>query len=188
MPKTQCRITVHMVCSLDGFIAKPDNSISRFNSSSPYPKGVDMEDPGQFLKSVDCFIMGSGTYALATSLAPDYGWPYGEVPTFVLTSQDLETDRASIRFHKGELTAFIREEICPKYKNVWVVGGAITVGEFLRQQLADEIRINILPILLGSGLPFFKFTELEQNLELKDSKAYKNGMVELCYAVRKSGE
>ncbi len=69
-----------------------------------------------------------------------------------------------------------------------VVGGALTVGEFLRTQLADEIRINILPILLGSGLPFFKYTDLEQNLELKDSKAYKNGMVELCYAVRKSGE
>ncbi len=120
MSNTQCRIIVHMVCSLDGFIAKPDNSITWFNSSSPYPKGVDMEDPGQFLKSVDCFIMGSGTYALASALAPDYGWPYGEVPTFVLTNQDLETDRTSIRFHKGDLTAFIREEINPKYKNVWL--------------------------------------------------------------------
>lgn len=144
-----------------------------------------MENPELFLKSVDCFIMGSGTYALATALSPEYGWPYGDVPTIVLTGQNLESDRASIRFHKGDLTALIREEINLKYKNVWVVGGAITVGEFLRQQLAHEIRINILPILLGSGLPFFKNMEQEQSLELKDSKAYKNGMVELCYILRK---
>ena len=57
--------------------------------------------------------------------------------------------------------------------------------EFIRLQLAHEIRLSVLPILLGGGLLFFDQLGLEQPLHLKDVTAYKNGMVELWYQVRK---
>jgi len=53
-------ITIHMVSSLDGIIAKSDNSISWFESSSPYEKGVSGENAEEFLKTIDCYVMGSG--------------------------------------------------------------------------------------------------------------------------------
>lgn len=55
----------------------------------------------------------------------------------------------------------------------------------IRLKLADEIRVSILPIILGDGLPFFDHIGQEQTLHLKDTRAYKNGMVELCYEVKK---
>ena len=57
--------------------------------------------------------------------------------------------------------------------------------EFLRLQLADEISVSILPIILGDGLLFFDHIGQEQTLHLKNATAYKNGMVELCYEIKK---
>ena len=58
------------------------------------------------------------------------------------------------------------------------------VKEFIRLKLADEIRLSVLPIILGEGTPFFDRIGQEQLLHLKDVTAYKSGMVELWYEVR----
>ena len=178
-------ITIHMVSSLDGIIAKKDNDISWFATSHTYDKGVDFEDPEEFLKTIDCYVMGSRTYELAVELSKQHGWAYGNTPTIVLTNRKLQTTRDNIEFHSGDLVRFVNENLKPKYKNVWVVGGSALTKDFIRLQLADEIRQTILPIILGDGLLFFDHIGREQALHLKDSKAYRNGMVELCYTVKK---
>ena len=57
--------------------------------------------------------------------------------------------------------------------------------DFIRLKLADEIRLSILPIVLGDGTPFFDHIKQEQALHLKDVTAYKSGMVELWYEIKK---
>ena len=79
----------------------------------------------------------------------------------------------------------MNERLKPNYKNVWLVGGAQLSTDFIRLNLADEIRQSILPIILGEGMPFFKQLDREKELHLKDVTAYKSGMVELCYKIRK---
>jgi len=79
----------------------------------------------------------------------------------------------------------VNERLKPKYKNVWVVGGAMLAKDFIRLNLADEIRQSIIPIILGDGILFFDQLGQEQALHLKDVKAYKSGVVELCYEIRK---
>jgi dihydrofolate reductase len=174
-----------MVSSLDGIIAKKDNNISWFETSDNYDKGVIAEDPEEFLKTIDCYVMGSKTYELATELSKDHGWAYGDKPTTVLTNRNLQTDRQNIEFYSGDLNKFVNERLKPKYKNVWVVGGSVLTKDLIRLKLADEIRVSILPIILGDGLLFFDHIGQEQVLHLKDTKAYKNGMVELCYEIKK---
>jgi len=186
MSKEKFRITVHMVSSLDGIVAKNDNSISWFESSSNYEKGVDSEDPEEFLKTIDCYIMGSKTYELALELSKEYGWAYGDKPTIVLTKRRLSTDRKNIEFYSGDLFKLVNERLKPNYSNVWVVGGPILCRDFINLKLADEIRVSILPIILGKGLPFFYQINQEQALQLKDSKTFKNGMIELSYEIKNS--
>lgn len=53
--------------------------------------------------------------------------------------------------------------------------------EFIRLNLADEIILSIMPVILGDGLPFFDHVGEERALHLKDVTAYKNGVVELWY-------
>lgn len=66
-------LTIHMVSSLDGIIAKKDNSVSWFETSDHYEKGVTGQDPEAFLKTIDCYVMGARTYEHALELSKSYG-------------------------------------------------------------------------------------------------------------------
>src|SRR4029077_16117779 len=80
-------VTLHMVSSLDGFIAKKDNSVSWLDSpGSVYEAGVSIsqEEIANFIKAIDCYVLGSRTYEHALEL----GWPYGDSPAVVVTSRE----------------------------------------------------------------------------------------------------
>jgi len=174
-----------MVSSLDGIIARPDNSVSWFEISDNYEKGVAAEISGQPDKTIDCYVMGSRTYEHALELSRDHGWVYGDTPTVVVTKRNLRIERDNVELYAGDLERLVSERLRPKYKNVWLVGGAALVKSFMRLKLADEIRLSILPIVLGGGRLFFDQVGMEQPLHLMDVMAYRNGMVELWYEVRK---
>ena len=180
-------VTVHMVSSLDGFVAKKDNSISWFETSSHYEKGVEIseEERKQFLKAIDCYVMGSRTYEHALELSKAYGWPYGNVPTIVVSKRKLPVERPNVELYSGDLTSLINDRLKPAFKNVWIAGGPTLAKSLIKLNLADEIRLSILPIILGDGMLFLDQAGLEQALELKDVTTYKNGMVELRYAITK---
>ena len=173
-----------MVSSLDGIIAKTDNSVSWFETSDYYEKGIGEQDSEEFLKTIDCYVMGSRTYEHALELSKSYGWAYGEVPTIVLTHRKLPMDRQNIEFYSGDLNKLVNERLKLNYKNVWMVGGAMLAKDFIRLKLANEIRVTIMPLILGDGKMFFDHIGQEQALHLKDVTAYKSGMVELLYEIR----
>ena len=187
MATDEFKITIHMVSSLDGYIAKKDNSVSWFETSDKYENGTSFSEQDQetFLKTIDCYLMGSRTYEHALELSKSYGWAYGDIPTIVLTHRKLPIDRQNIETYSGDLIKLVNERLRPNHKNVWLVGGAELTKDFIRLNLADEIRQSIIPIMLGNGLPFFDQIGKEQPLHLKDLTAYKNGMVELCYEIKK---
>ncbi|MEZ4935692.1 MAG: dihydrofolate reductase family protein [Saprospiraceae bacterium] len=186
MAKLTSKITIHMVSSLDGFIGKPDGDVSWMQSKDNYEKGADLteEEIVAFLNSIDCYVMGSKTYEHALEL----GWLYGDTPVIVLTNRNLLKERETVQFYAGDLNQLVLHQLKPQYKNIWMVGGANLTKEFIRLGLADEIVISIMPVLLGDGILFFDKIGMEQNLHLKDVKAYKDGMVELTYAIRKGAD
>ena len=177
------KVTIHMVASLDGFIAKKDGSVSWMQSSDTYEKGVTLTDEyiAEFLKSIDCYVMGSRTYEHALEL----GWPYGDTPVIVLTHRDLPTGKKNVEFYSGDLNKLVNDQLKPIYKNIWMVGGAAITRDFIRLKLADDIILSIMPIILGEGTPFFDCIGHEQALHLKDVTAYKDGMVEMWYELKK---
>ncbi|HEY7730007.1 MAG TPA: dihydrofolate reductase family protein [Gaiellaceae bacterium] len=177
---TTPRVTVHMVSSLDGFIARSDGSVSWLETSDRYDPGVDGEDAAEFLETVGCFVVGSRTYETALEL----GWPYGDVPTIVLSHRDLPVTRESVELYSGDLTRLVNDRLKPRYGNIWVVGGSTVAGDFIRLQLADDVRLSIAPVLLGEGVPFFDRIDGEWALHLKDVTAYRNGIVDLWYEIR----
>ena len=175
------RVTIHMVSSVDFFIASKDNSVSWLETVDSYEEGVTGEDVEEFVKTIDCYVMGSRTYEHALVL----GWPYADTPTVVLSHRELRSDRKSVEFYAGDLAKLVNERLKPRFKNIWVVGGAAVAKDFIRMKLADDIRITIIPILLGDGTPFVDHLGEEHPLHLKDVTAYKNGLVELWFEIRK---
>lgn len=176
-----------MVSSLDGIIAKKDNSVSWFETVDHYEKGIEItqQDAAAFIKTIDCYVMGAHTYEHALELSKNYGWVYGDVPTIVLSRRNLPIERPNVQLYSGNLEKLVNEHLKPNYKSVWLVGGAILAKNFILAKLADEIRLTVLPVILGDGLLFFDQIGQEQALHLKDVRPYKNGMVELCYEVKK---
>jgi dihydrofolate reductase len=146
---------------------------------------MDPEFVEAFLRTIDCYVMGSRTYETALRFeAQGLGWAYGDKPTFVLTSRDLPKNRKTVAFHSGDLAEFVNVRLRPAFRSIWVVGGGALSGECLRLGLADEVRYSIVPILIGDGIPFFDKIDRDIPLHLVEVKAYKSGMVGLRYAVR----
>jgi dihydrofolate reductase len=187
MPGTKSCVTIHMVASLDGFIARTDGSVDWLETSDEFADGETMP-PGfieEFLKTIDCYVMGSRTYELALAFeAQGFGWTYGDKPTFVLTSRTLPRTRETVEFYAGDLARFVNERLRPKFRSIWFVGGGELSGECLRLGLANEVRYSIVPVLIGEGIPFFQALDKDIALHLMEVKAYKNAMVELRYEVR----
>jgi dihydrofolate reductase len=190
MANTDSRVTIHMAASLDGFIARKDGSVDWMETSDEFSDG-DTMDPGfieAFLKTIDCYVMGSRTYETALRFeAQGLGWAYGDKPTFVLTSRELPRTRDTVEFYSGDLAQFVNGRLRPTFRSIWFVGGGAVSGECLRLGLADEVRYSILPILIGDGIPFFDKLDRDVALHLGEVKAYKSGTVELLYEVRGRG-
>jgi dihydrofolate reductase len=170
-----------MVASLDGFIARHDNSVGWLEApTSLYEAGasVSAEEAAAFVKTIDCYVMGSRTYEHALEL----GWPYGDTPVVVLTGRELPSTRKSVEFHSGDLETLVSENLKPRFTNIWLVGGAMLCQHFLSLSLVDEIRLTVAPVLLGDGVRLFGSLPEEKRWDLKNVTAYRNGFVELLYA------
>jgi len=176
-------ITLHVVSSIDGFIARHDNTVEWLDSpDDAYARGVSHESAAEGSDAIDCFVLGSRTYEHALQL----GWPYGDKPTFVLSSRKLRKTRNSVEFHSGDLEFLVGERLKPNFRSIWFVGGGEVCGDCLRRGLADEVRYSIMPILIGDGISFFDRLDKDVALHLMEAKAYGSGMVALRYEVRGS--
>jgi dihydrofolate reductase len=174
------RVTLHAVSSLDGFIARKDNSVSWLEGNGQVYEGghsLSEEEIAAFVRGIDCYVLGSRTYEHALEL----GWPYGDTPAVVVTGRKLPKARASVEFYSGDLKALVNEKLAPRYRNIWLVGGAMLAQSFLELGLVDEIRLTIAPVLLGDGLRLFGDSGAEKSWDLKNVVPYRNGFVELSY-------
>jgi dihydrofolate reductase len=176
-----------MAASLDGFIARKNRSVDWLETSDEFVGGdtMDPEFVEAFLKTIDCYVMGSRTYETALSFeAKGFGWSYGDKPTFVLTHRELPRTRDTVEFYAGNLAELVNGRLRPTFRSIWFVGGGAVSAECLRLGLADEVRYSILPILIGDGIPFFDKLDRDVALHLAEVKAYQSGTVALRYEVQ----
>lgn len=160
-----------MVSSLDGLIARKDNSVSWFETSSHYEKGVVGEDLEAFLKTIDCYVMGSKTYELALELSKEHGWVYGEKPVKVVTKRNFVTDRQKIEFYTGDLHKLVNEKLKPNYQNVWVAGGSMLTRNFIQQKLAERNKGKYFADHFGRRVAFLRPHRARAGAKIKRHKS-----------------
>jgi len=180
-----------MAASLDGFIARRDGSVDWLETSDVFEEGkvLDTESVEAFLRTIDCYVMGSRTYETALDFeAKGFGWAYGDTPTVVLTTRRLRRVRETVEFHSGDLAELVNGRLRPRFRSIWFVGGGAVSGECLRRGLADEVRYSIMPVLIGDGVSFFEGLDRDVALHLMEANAYRSGMVELRYEVRTAAD
>ena len=152
--------------SLDGFINDRNGSVAAL-----YP---DLDtwrysEPGQeSIQNTGAVLMGRNSFAMAAdpdSLADDYEY---QVPIFVLTHQSpkkhpKENNQLTFTFVTDGIESAIRQaKAAAGDRDVTVIGAPNTAQQCLRARLADELHIDIMPLLLGGGQRFFESTNEEQ--------------------------
>src|SRR5690242_8963990 len=102
MTPHQSRVTIHMAASLDGFIARRDGRVDWMETADQFDGGAEMapDDVAAFLRTIDCYVMGSRTYETALAFeGKGFGWAYGDTPVVVLTRRALPNTRTTVSFH-----------------------------------------------------------------------------------------
>ncbi len=179
MPKT----IYFAAATLDGFIADDDDGIEWLTAFEPNYDG-EGEDVlpaiSKFIEGVGALIMGSSTYEF---ILP-HEWPYGDRPTWVLTSRDLPVaEGADIRFHDGPV-ADVHPEIVQAAgeRDVWHVGGGGIASDLVEAGLLDELQLTVVPIILGSGKRLFD-RPIPSAMRLQTTRPFSTGMYELHYSL-----
>ena len=172
------KITYYAATSLDGFIAREDGDVSWLDDLN-----IDMADTGydDFFASIDGLAMGRNTYDFVFN----YGsWPYGDKPTWVCTSSELETlEGANLKIVKTA-DDVVKEARSKGLKHLWLVGGGKLASSFLEKGLLTHLSISEMPVKLESGIPLFANHKLE-NLSAKKTEIFpKKGFKRVEIALR----
>ncbi len=91
MTNPSSQVTIHMVASLDGFIARRDGRVDWLETSDEFVGGDAMAPQGiaAFLKTIDDYVIGSRTHETALRFeAQGFRRPYGDKPTFAVTTRN----------------------------------------------------------------------------------------------------
>ena len=162
-------VRVHMSISLDGFVAGP--GVSR-----EHPMGVGGERLHQWLfasggdlvdaevaagmfspRTTGAVIMGRRTFDVGEE-------PWGKdgafhLPCFVVTHRPadrLVKGPTSFTFVTDGIQGALARARAAAGDRAVNVMGAETTRQFLREGLLDEINLNLVPVLLGSGTRLFE--------------------------------
>ena len=159
------KVILGMTMSLDGFINDRGGSVG-----SLYPDLAALRDTRPLRESMQdtgAVIMGRNSFAMADdpdTLADDYEY---QVPIFVLTHHPparipKENDRLTFTFvTDGIESAVAQAKAAAGDKDVTIIGSASTATQVLAAGLADELHVDIMPLLLGGGLRLLEDTGLE---------------------------
>ena len=169
------KIILYIATSLDGFIARKNGSVDWL---SPYENGPEDYGYNEFYKKTGTVIMGNTTYKQVLSFGD---FPYKGKDCFVFTRNKDQPKDENVAFVTKSAKDFISQLNLRDNENVWLVGGASIIDEFLKFDLIDEFIITTIPILLGDGIPLFKGKLNEKRLKLVDVKSFNSGLVQLHY-------
>ena len=156
-----------MSMSIDGFIAGPNDNLRQpmgeggqrlhewmFN----HPDAIDVTVAGEFAARSGAVMVGRSMFDLAQDDWGDEN-PFG-LPTYVVTHRPHEPvikgNGPPYEFASNGLQDAIRQaKATAKDKDVWVPGGANLIQQLIGSGLLDELRMTLVPLILGRGRCLF---------------------------------
>ena len=196
MSKEKRTVYLFMSTSIDGFFEGPNHDLSWHNVDDEFNRfAIDQ------LKRTDLFLWGRRIYQLMESY-----WPKVTENT-TMSLDDLEIARLMnntqkfvfsrtldnvsetknwrnvklIREFDPEVIRRLKEE---PGKEIGVGGSNLAIS-LIKAGLIDELRIMVVPVVLGKGSTLFQGMEVKLNLELARTRRFDSGNLLLCYRLAK---
>jgi dihydrofolate reductase len=174
------RIIVYAGTSADGFIARPDGDIE-WLTSRPAPAGFYGIE--RFTASIDTKILGRKTYEKSLALGAKFGGP---IKTYVFSAQaPAIPPRSGVEIISEPIGAFAQRLRAAEGKDIWMMGGGGIIASFLDAGAIDQFIINVVPVLIGEGIPLIAPRLRHVPLKLLSTRQFTDGVVQLHYEVER---
>ena len=169
------RVSVFCGASVDGFIARPDDTLDFLDAGGGGPHGFT-----QFFNTVDVVVLGRRTFEVVCNIG-HFGL-YGKKQIVVLSSRplDFSSIKARIEQMSGTPQEIVSRLEKRRFKHAYVDGG-ITIQHFLAAGLVDRITVTRVPVLIGQGIPLFGSLPHDIHLKHLETRSYKGGLVQSKY-------
>jgi len=153
------KVVVGMTVSVDGFVEDQSGSAARL-----YPDLADLRDTPYMQDAIEetgAVLMGKRAFEMGDpdSFVGNYEF---QVPIFVLTHNPppvapKQDEHLTFTFvTDGVESAVTQATAAAGEKAVQVIGGVDVARQLLEAGLADELHVDVMPVLLGSGLRLFE--------------------------------
>ena len=155
-PTSMATVIAGMTMSLDGFVTDPSGSVDRLYTDLAALQGTAYMNA--LIEETGAVLMGRRAF----EMADDPDWFVGnyefQVPIFVLTHEPpraapKQDEHLTFTFvTDGVESAVSQAKAAAGDKAVTVVGGVDVIRQLLHTGLVDELRMDVMPVLLGGGL------------------------------------
>ncbi len=181
-----------MMISVDGCIEGPNGELDWHRADEEY-----QEYANQTLRSVDGILLGRKVYDVFLNYWPNV---YEELKESENSSLHFETARllyelpeyvvsTTMKEASWNNTHIIRDNFRNEIKklkekpgrDIACYGGAELTKFLLIENLVDEYRLIVNPIILGDGSPLFKTDSPQSKLQFKSARKFQSGAVMLTY-------
>lgn len=171
------KVTFGVANSLDNYVARKDGAIDWLmwsDEAADVMKG--------FFEKIDTILIGRKSYEAGLKYSQGQKNPYPHIKTYVFSRTLKEAEGAEIIAENA--AQFVRDLKEKDGKEICVMGGGDFAKMLFEAGLIDEIGFNIHPVLLGAGIPLFPEMARQIDLELIESRSFKNGCVYVLYRVK----
>ena len=178
-------VAVELV-SLDGVMESPEEWAFSYSNDE-----MD-EANASGMAASDALLMGRVTYEQMAAYWPNQpgGTPMvdyiNSVPKFAVSTTLEEVGWNNSTLIQDNVAEEITELKRQPGKDITILGSGTLVKSLLRDDLLDELRLMVHPVVLGSGKRLFEEGGDQKRLELVDSKTFSTGVLHLTYQPQQS--
>jgi dihydrofolate reductase len=183
------KIVVTEFVSLDGVMEDPGGSENFRHGGWSFE--ISRGDEGDKFKldetfASDALLLGRTTYegfaAAWPSREGEFADKFNNMPKYVVSSTLAQPEWQNSTVLKGDLGTEVKKLRREYDGDVVVHGSAQLVQALFEQDLVDELRLMVFPVVLGSGKRVFSEMGEKKPLRLVDSKIVGDGVAILTYA------
>jgi dihydrofolate reductase len=182
------RIVVTEFVSLDGVVEDPGGAEDFKHGGWSFE--IDRGAEGDKFKldearEADALLLGRVTYEGFAEAWPsregEFADKFNDMPKYVVsaTLDDPEWNNSTVL--KGDLAEEVSKLKQRQDGDIVVHGSPKLVQALIEQDLVDELRLMVFPVILGSGKRLFGETSDKKRLRLADSKMVGDGIAILTY-------
>jgi dihydrofolate reductase len=184
------RIVVTEFVSLDGVIEAPGGGEDYKHAGWTFE--ISRGDEGDKFKldetlESDALLLGRRTYEGFAAAWPDrtdeFGFAdkFNSMPKYVVSSTLTNADWNNSTILGGDVVEEVRKLKDEVEGMIVVHGSAQLVQALIENDLVDELRLMVFPVVLGTGKRLFGETDDKKPFKLVDSKVVGDGVAILTY-------